>query len=93
MVLMSYEGSDDKEELKMLPVINQNNNNYYDIVSDSNGDNELEENFFDEEINDEFEATTKTTINAKVVQAKKKLQALYNNDANKIVKEAAQEKV
>ena len=35
--------------------------------------------------------TPKTTVNAIVVQAMKKLQALYNDNANKIVKQAAWE--
>ena len=34
--------------------------------------------------NEEVEANPKTTVNAKVVKAIKKLQALYNNDANKM---------
>ena len=34
----------------------------------------------------------KTTINAKVGQAMKKLQALYNDNANKIIEQAMQEK-
>ena len=33
-----------------------------------------------------------TTVNIQVVQAMKKLQALYNNDANKIVDQGTQEK-
>ena len=36
--------------------------------------------------------TPKTTINAKVVQAIKKLQALYNNYTNKNVKQATQKR-
>ena len=35
----------------------------------------------------------KTTINTEVVQAKKKLQASYNDNANKAVKQAMQEKM
>ena len=40
---MSYEGSDDEEKLKTVPAINQNNNNY-NVVSDSKSDNEGKEN-------------------------------------------------
>ena len=42
-----------------------------------------------EEIDDNIEATPKTTLNQKVVYAIKNLQALYNEDANKIVKQVA----
>ena len=45
------------------------------------------------DINEEVEATPKTTINAAVVQAMKQLQTSYNNDAKKIVEQAALEKV
>ena len=38
-------------------------------------------------LNNEVESSFKTTVNAKEVQTMKKLQALYNNDANKIGKE------
>ena len=89
LVTMSYEGQDNEEELKMVPVINNNNNlnvvsdpnNYDDIKNDNN-------NFFDKDIDDEVKATLQTAINTKVVCAIKKLQALYNNDANKIIKNA-----
>ena len=51
------------------------------------------ENFFDEDIDDKVIASPKSTINAKVIQAMKKLQALYNDNANKIIKDATQVKV
>ena len=47
---------------------------------------------FDEDINKEVNETPKTTINTKVVYMMKKLQASYNDDGNKIVKHATQEK-
>ena len=50
------------------------------------------ENIFDININIEVEVTPRTTTNVKLVLAMKKLQASYNNNANKIVKQAAQEK-
>ena len=96
VVTMSYNGSDDEEELQMVPAINnnnKNNNNNYNAVSDSESNNKSKENHFDEDINEEIKADLKTTINIKVVHAMKKLQALYDDDANKIVKEAAQEEV
>ena len=76
----------------MVPVVNQNNNNY-NIVSDSKSerDEETEEDLFDVDIDDKVKATPKTTINAKVVQMIKQLQALCNNSANKIVKQEARE--
>ena len=38
-------------------------------------------------------STIKITVNAKVVEAMKKLQASYNDNANKIIKEATQVQV
>ena len=49
-------------------------------------------NFFDKDINNEVKANPKTFINAKVVGAMKRLQTLYNDDANKITKQATKEK-
>ena len=91
LVTMSYE--DNENELEMIPVVMQNNNDY-NVVSDSKSesDDKSEENLFDVNINKEVETRPKTIINSKVVQAMKQLQALYNDDANKIVKQAAQEK-
>ena len=45
------------------------------------------ENLFDEDIDDTVIASPKTMINTKVIQAMKKLQASYNNNANKIIEE------
>ena len=86
---MSYKGSDDEEELQTIPVVN--NNNDINIVSDLDSDDDIKNDnkiFFHKDINDEVKATPKTTVNKKVVCSIKKLQALYNNDANKIVKQA-----
>ena len=44
--------------------------------------------FFKEKVNDEI----KTALNPKLVQALKNLQVMYNEDSNKIVKQATQEK-
>ena len=81
--------SNDDVELKTLPVINQNNNWCYSIVSYSKSNDEANKNLFDEDANDEVE-TTPRYCQCKVVQAMKKLQVSYNKDGNKIVKEAAQ---
>ena len=48
---------------------------------------------FDEDINDQVIALPQTTVNTKVIWAMKKLQASYNNDVNKIIKEVTQAKV
>ena len=91
LVTISYEGLDDEEELEMVTIISENKNDY-NVVSDSKSDDKSEENFFDEDINKEVEATCKTTISVKVVHAMKKQTAFYNGDANKIVKQATKEK-
>ena len=93
LVTKDYEGSDDEEELETLQIINDNNNSY--IVIDFNGNTDIKngnKNCFDKDIDNEVEATPKTTINTKVVQAMKKLQALFNNSANKVIKQATQQK-
>ena len=93
----SYVGSDDEEELEIVPVDNKNNN--VNVVSDSDSDSNdedfenNEEFLFDEDINDQVIASPKTTVNAKVIWAMKKHQTLYNDNANKIIKEAMQVKV
>ena len=77
LVTISYEGSNDEEELEMVLVINGNNNNY-NIVGDSKSNNEVQKNSFDDNINEDIKVTLKTTINAKVVWVMKMLQALYS---------------
>ena len=63
----------------MVPIII--NNNRINIVSDSNSDLSEEDfknskdNFFDEDEDDQVKISPQTTVNAKVVQAMKKLQA------------------
>ena len=80
----------------MVPVVHNYNN--VNIFSDYNSDeskDDIENNedkFFDEDIDDQVKATPQTTIKTKVVGAMKKLKALYNNNANKNVKQATQEK-
>ena len=92
----SYEGLDEEEEPEMVPVLINNSN--INVVSDSDRDPSEEDfknnkdNFFDEDINDQVKVSPQTTINAKVVWAMRKLQASYNEDANKIIKEATQDK-
>ena len=80
----------------MVPVVITTNN--VNVVSDFDSDSSKDDiennydNFFYKDINDQVKATPQTTINGKVVQAMKKLQASYNNNANKIVEQATQEK-
>ena len=60
LVAMSYEGLEDEEEFKMVPIISQNNNNNYNKVSDSdseNNDDNDNENILDEDIDNKNEAT------------------------------------
>ena len=83
LVTASYEGLDDENKVKMVPIISNNNNS--NVVSDSNRDDDTKsenKNVFDKDVNNEV----------KVVQAMKKLQASYNDNANKIIKQAMQEK-
>ena len=81
----------------MVSVVN-NNMNRVNIVSDFDSDLSKEDfensnnNFLDEDVNDEVKISPNTTVNAKVVQAMKRLQALYNDDANEIVEQAMNEK-
>ena len=62
---------------------NQTNHNNYNVVSNSESNDE--ENIFDEDVDNEVESHLQTTVNAYVICAMKKLQALYNSNANKIV--------
>ena len=43
--------------------------------------------FFDKDVNEQVIASPTTPINSKLIPAMKKLQASYNDDANKIIKE------
>ena len=86
---MSYKESDDDEEVQMVSVHNENNSNNYNVVSTLESD-EVEENLFEEQVEDEIKATPKTTVNPKV-RVTKILHALYDEDMSKIVEHAAQE--
>ena len=69
MVPMTYKGLDNEEELKMVPVTSHNNNNYNYVVSHSEGNDVVNENLFDKDVDDEVEASSKTNVNLKVVRA------------------------
>ena len=96
VVNTSYEGLDEEEEFEMVPIINDNN--YINVVSDFNSDlreedfKNNEDNFFEEDVNDQVKISPQTNVNAQVVWAMKKLQTLYNDDANKIAEQATNEK-
>ena len=90
LIPTSYDGLEDNEEVKMVSKYNESNNNYYK-VGYYKSDEEAKDIFFEEQVDDKIKVTPKTTLNPKVVHAMKNLQALYNNHANKIVKQAAQE--
>ena len=96
-VSLSYEGSDEEEELQMIPVFNNNNNvnvvNDYDS-EDSEDDTKINnDNFFDQDINDHVKAIPQTIFNPKVVRTMKNLQAFYSNNSNKIVNKLQKKKV
>ena len=86
LVTISYEGLDDEEELKQVPIVNQNNNNY-NVVGDSDSDN-----------NDKKQKAFLMKIlmmklpRSLSMQKWFKLQALYSNNANKILEQTKQEK-
>ena len=71
---MSYEGSDNDEKLKTVPMINNSNNSNADTDSGSDTDIKIDnKTFLDEDINNKFKANPKTITNTKVVCAMKKL--------------------
>ena len=76
MAPMTYEGSDDDEEHELVPLMNQNNNNNYNIARNVESKSVNGKNLFNKNVNEEVEATHKTTVNAKVVQTIEKLYAL-----------------
>ena len=97
-VTTSYEGSNEEEEFETVLIINNHNNMNMNIVSDSNSDDSYDDienndkNLFDKDINDQVKETPQTTNNAIVVWVMKKLHASYNNNANKIIKQATKGK-
>ena len=68
-------GSDDDEVIKTDLSHNENNNYYYYVVSNFEIVVEAKENFFQVKVEDEIEVAPKTTLNPKLIQAMKKLQA------------------
>ena len=70
MVLIIY-GSNDHEEVEKGLTINEHDNNYHNVVSNSDSDNEVKENVFEEHVDDKVGVTPKTTLSSKVKCAKK----------------------
>ena len=57
MVTTSYDESNDEQELETIPVINNNNINDCNVVSDLKSNDELDKNLFDEDFDMEVKAT------------------------------------
>ena len=67
-------------------LINNQNNYNYNVICDSESSDESKGKLFDEYVDEEVKVDPKTTINPEVVCAMKKLQASYNDDANKLLR-------
>ena len=89
---MTYDGSNDDKEVKMVSAHNKNSNNNYNVVINFGSDHEVEKTFFWWTIKDEIKVTHKITFNPNIVLAMKNSQASYNEDADEIDEQAAQEK-
>ena len=48
----------------------------------------VSENTFDEDVDDHIISSPKTAMNVKLIRAMKKLQASYNDEANKVIKDS-----
>lgn len=83
LVPMSYERSNDNEEVKTVLAHNKNNNFHYNVVSHSENADKVKEILFEGEVEDKIKVTPKTILNPEVLQAMKNLQALYNVNAKK----------
>ena len=79
--------------MKGILAHNENNSNNYNVISDSESDNEVEENVFEEQLEDELKVNPKNTLNPTVVFAMTNLHASYNEDAKSNKEQAAQEKL
>ena len=85
---VSDDGSDEEDD-EPIPV---NNGNYSIVNDDSNSNDEIEKNIGDHEFDEELKVTLAIILNQKVIRVMKNLQALYDEDMNKIVEQATQEK-
>ena len=94
---MSYEGLDKKEELETVPLAIDNN--IVNVVSDSNSDSSKDDfkndddNFFGKDIDDQVKAAPPNHYQCKSGMSYEKLEALYDDNANKNIKQATQEEV
>ena len=62
MVPMGNEGSNDVEEVKKAPTNNENNSNDYNVVHNSESDDEAMVDYFEEQVNNKVKVTPKTTL-------------------------------
>ena len=92
-VPISYGGSCDEEEVvdhEMVLGYNNVNLEYNEVSDDL--DSKEKENLYDQRINEELEETPKKILNPKIWRVITNLKASYNNNKNKIIKWAKQEK-
>ena len=80
---MSYEGSDDNEEVKSISANNENNCNYFNVVSNYESDDDAKENICEEQVDDKITLTPKPHFIQKSFRSEKFA-------ANKFVELAAQ---
>ena len=86
---MSYERSDDNEEIETVLTHNKNNNDNFNKVNNYESNPEAKAKLFEGRVENEIKVTPKNKLNTKGIQAMKNFQASYNEDANKIVEQAA----
>ena len=89
IIPVSYQGLDDYEEVKIVLIDNENNYNYYNVVSDSAHDNEVKEKFLKTRCKIKLKWPPRPCL-IQSVACMKNLQAFYNEDANKIVEQVAE---
>ena len=68
IVPVSYEGAHNDKEFERVLACNENKTNNYNLVSNLERDDKVEENLFGEQIEDKIEVTPKTTLNLNAVR-------------------------
>ena len=78
----------------MIKESKQNNNtdNYYNVVNDSDTDNVKKKSFFEQEVDNNNELTLKTTLNPKAIKAMKSKILLWKMKLWSGLKEKRQQK-
>ena len=89
---ISYEESDDEDDDDSILENNNITSNNYNVVSIDSENKSKEEKVFEQDIRAENEVSSNKTLNPRVVQAIKNLQASYKKDDNRIVEQAKQDK-